>query len=66
MRYQIIRREKTKYGNDKYTVDLDLDEHETLDKEVLLQELDYPFSAPFGGNVKLLPSGLIEVEIYKD
>lgn len=66
MRYQIVNSYLSVNGNWKYTIDLDLNEGETLHKEVLLQDLDYPNGAPFGGNVELLANGLIGVEVYRN
>jgi hypothetical protein len=65
MRYQVVSR-KALHKKNRYIVDLDLSDSETLNKSELLKELDAPFGAPLGGDVDLLPNGLLQVDVYTD
>ncbi len=65
MDFRIIRKTPKPFKTE-YVIDLTLDEGETLDKQKLLEALDRPFGAPFGGQVHKLPDDTLLIEVYTD
>lgn len=62
MKYTILSKEPL-YCKTKYTIDLELDEGEVLDKDVLIEKIG---GHVWGGTVKQNTDGTVDVICYTD